>query len=217
MRGLQQLWTFKQRLIEQRHIRLTLAVGSCKIGLRSLAALITAMLLVSTSPSGALASHSSIVKVDLGCRGRIFKTGVLERLAAMNAATWRDKQTEVITSQKDLILSHTAMSSSRFSPTELLTSSGPILITDQLASPGDFLLHQLLSDYVKSFSDGKCVIISTSQDVTKWKAISSRSVSSCFRFPILVFYPIPCNIGIQSDPEARAGLDRLYRCPNSIS
>jgi hypothetical protein len=88
LRGLQRLWTFKQRLIEQRYIRLTLAVGSCKTGLRSLAALITAMLLVSASPSGALASHSSIVKVDLGCGGRILRTGVLERLAAMNAATW---------------------------------------------------------------------------------------------------------------------------------
>jgi hypothetical protein len=43
-----------------------------------------------------LASHSSIVKVDLGCGGRIFKTGVLERLAAMNASggrqLGRDKQ-----------------------------------------------------------------------------------------------------------------------------
>ena len=36
----------------------------------------------------------------------------------------------------------------------------------------DFLLHQLLLDYVKSFSDGKCIIISKSQDVTRWKAIS---------------------------------------------
>ena len=41
------------------------------------------MLLVSTSPRGALASHSSIVSVDLGCGERIFKVGVLERLPAM--------------------------------------------------------------------------------------------------------------------------------------
>jgi hypothetical protein len=64
-----------------------------------------------------------------------------------------------------------------FSPTELLTSTGPILITDQLASPADFLLHQLLSEYVKDFSDGKCLIVSTSQDLSKWKTIASRSVS----------------------------------------
>jgi hypothetical protein len=76
---------------------------------------------------------------------------------------------------------------SSFSLTELLTSSGPLLITDQLASPGDFLLHQLLSEYVKNFPDGKCVIISTSQDLTKWKAISSRSVSPFRIFRVLVF------------------------------
>lgn len=74
-----------------------------------------------------------------------------------------------------------------FSLTELLTSSGPLLITDQLASPGDFLLHQLLSEYVKNFPEGKCVIISTSQDLTKWKAISSRSVSPFRMFCVFVF------------------------------
>ena len=51
------------------------------------------------------------------------------------------------------------------------------MITDQLASPADFLLHQLLSEYVKSSPDAKCIIVSTAQDLAKWKAISSRSVS----------------------------------------
>ncbi|KAI9457416.1 hypothetical protein F5148DRAFT_984134 [Russula earlei] len=64
---------------------------------------------------------------------------------------------------------------SSFSTSQLLSSSGPILITDQLASPGDFLLHQLLSEYVKNFPGGKCIIISTFLDLTKWKAIASRS------------------------------------------
>jgi len=62
-----------------------------------------------------------------------------------------------------------------FSVHELVTSSGPVVITDQLASPADFLLHQLLSEYVKSSPDAKCIIISTAQDLAKWKAISSRS------------------------------------------
>lgn len=66
--------------------RQTLAVDNCKAGLRSLAALIVAMLLASASPRGALASHSSIVRVDLGCGERMFKAGVLERLTAMDAA-----------------------------------------------------------------------------------------------------------------------------------
>ena len=65
-----------------------LTVNGCKSGLRSLAVLIAAMLLVSASPSGALASHSSIVRVDFGCgfgcRGRMLKAGVIERLAAIS-------------------------------------------------------------------------------------------------------------------------------------
>lgn len=64
---------------------------------------------------------------------------------------------------------------SSFSISELLTSTGPVLITDQLSSPGDFLLHQLLSEYVKSSPDGKCIIVSTSQDLARWRTISSRS------------------------------------------
>ncbi|KAI0246450.1 hypothetical protein BJV78DRAFT_1135200 [Lactifluus subvellereus] len=64
---------------------------------------------------------------------------------------------------------------SLFSANELLTSSGPVVITDELASPGDFLLHQLLSEFVRGSPDGKCIIISASQDLARWKAISSRS------------------------------------------
>src|SRR6266576_5850679 len=77
---------------------------------------------------------------------------------------------------------------SSFSISELLTLTGPVLITDQLSSPGDFLLHQLLSEYVKISPNGKCIIISTSQDLARWKAISSRSVG-LFRSQI---YSIRC-------------------------
>ncbi len=104
---------------------------------------------------------------------------------------------------------------SSFSVRELLTSTGPVLITDQLSSPGDFLLHQLLSEYVKSSPDGKCIIISTSQDLARWKAISSRSVGDfCSRF--MTFY-VKCEIGIQHGTEATARLDCLYRCPDSFT
>lgn len=56
----------KEIYVEEMDERLTVAVDSCKAGLRSLAALITAMLLASASPSGAFASHSSMVIVNLG-------------------------------------------------------------------------------------------------------------------------------------------------------
>ena len=70
-----------------------------------------------------------------------------------------------------------ALKMSWFSVNELLTASGPVVITDQLASPADFLLHQLLSEYVKSSPGANCIIVSAAQDLGKWMAISSRSVS----------------------------------------
>jgi hypothetical protein len=79
----------KEIYVEKMDERLTVtvAIDSCKAGLRSLAALIAAMLLASASPNGALASHSSMVIVNLGRGERIFKAGVLKWLTAMNDTT----------------------------------------------------------------------------------------------------------------------------------
>jgi hypothetical protein len=63
---------------------LTLTTDGWKTGLCSQAAFNAATLLTSTSPSGALASHSSIVRAGLGFGVRIFRAGVFERLAAIN-------------------------------------------------------------------------------------------------------------------------------------
>ncbi|KAI0292706.1 hypothetical protein B0F90DRAFT_225367 [Multifurca ochricompacta] len=92
-----------------------------------------------------------------------------------------------------------------FSVNDLLTSNGPLVITDQLVSPGDFLLHQLLSEYVKNSSDGKCVIISTSQDVAKWKSISSRSgfnLTQKLEQGSIIFIDVPTQLPDLSPSEA---------------
>ena len=165
-------------------------MDSCRAGLRSLAALIFATLLVSRSPSGAFASHSSMVRVDFGCGVRIFRVGVFERLAAMNSGLSQMRGITVHNGILSYLQPTCCVPSpmSSFSANELLTSSGPVVITDQLASPGDFLLHQLLSEFVKGSPDGKCIIISTSQDSARWKAISSRSVGSyCTSFLSIQF------------------------------
>lgn len=57
------------------------------MGVSSQAAFNAATLLISTSPSGALASQSSIVRAGLGFGVRIFRAGVFERLAAINQLT----------------------------------------------------------------------------------------------------------------------------------
>jgi hypothetical protein len=167
------------------------------MGLSSQAAFNAATLLISTSPSGALASHSSIVRACLGFGVRIVRAGVFERLAAINQAFQGDFRfpTRSVQPGASTILSYLCSNSLpqhvqclRFSVNELVTSSGPVVITDQLASPADFLLHQLLSEYVKSSPDAKCIIVSTAQDLAKWKAISSRSVSSRCGCPVIIFH-----------------------------
>ncbi len=156
---------------------LTLTAGGWTMCLCSQAAFIAATLFISTSPSDALASHSSIVRADLGFGVRIFRAGVFERLAAIN---WLRLLPLAV--KRNLILSllistPTSTQMTSFSVNDLVSSSGPLVITDQLASPADFLLHQLLSEYVRSSPDARCIIISTAQDLAKWKAIASRSES----------------------------------------
>ncbi|KAL9715604.1 hypothetical protein Ac2012v2_000046 [Leucoagaricus gongylophorus] len=53
-----------------------------------------------------------------------------------------------------------------------------LFITDTLPSPASFLLHKALSSHLKSSSTTtpkSAVIVSISEDLWKWKAISSRS------------------------------------------
>ena len=59
-----------------------------------------------------------------------------------------------------------------------------VLITDQLAAPADFLLHQILAAYIKAAAyDGastrpKAVVVSVSEPLARWKAVAARSVST---------------------------------------
>jgi hypothetical protein len=63
-----------------------------------------------------------------------------------------------------------------FPPSELPCPGQLLLITDELASPADFLLHKFLSTHLKDPKDAKCVVISVSEDLARWKAIASKSV-----------------------------------------
>lgn len=51
-----------------------------------------------------------------------------------------------------------------------------LLLTDQLFSPADFMLHQLLQTQLKGRSDSRCIILSTSNDFVHWKTIASKAV-----------------------------------------
>ena len=56
-----------------------------------------------------------------------------------------------------------------------------LLITDQLSSPADFLLHKYLYQHLKKqnktdASLTKATILSVSEGLARWKAVASRSV-----------------------------------------
>jgi hypothetical protein len=51
-----------------------------------------------------------------------------------------------------------------------------VLITDQLHSPADFLLHRSLIGHIKTSKTSKSVILSVSEGIARWKAIAAKSV-----------------------------------------
>jgi len=64
-----------------------------------------------------------------------------------------------------------------FSPFDL-PSGILLLVTDQLSSPADFVLHRGLIDHLKgakSENPKKAIVLSVSEDLTRWKAIATKS------------------------------------------
>ena len=72
---------------------------------------------------------------------------------------------------------------SMFSPFDL-PESITLLITDALSAPANFLLHRTLAAYIrkdrKDKDAVKCIILSVSEDITRWKAIATKSVIIIF-------------------------------------
>jgi len=63
-----------------------------------------------------------------------------------------------------------------FAPLDL-PSGVFLLITDELAAPGDFFLHRTLASYLKRNNNGRAIIVALSESATRWKALASKSVS----------------------------------------
>ena len=64
-----------------------------------------------------------------------------------------------------------------------------LLITDALSAPANFLLHRTLAAYMKDRRDAQCIILSVSEDITRWKALAARSVINTLTFyPFRVFF-----------------------------
>ncbi|KAF8148624.1 hypothetical protein B0H34DRAFT_736284 [Crassisporium funariophilum] len=50
-----------------------------------------------------------------------------------------------------------------------------LLITDELLAPATFMLHRTLAAHMKRSLNSKCVILSVTEDITRWKALSAKS------------------------------------------
>lgn len=50
-----------------------------------------------------------------------------------------------------------------------------LLVTDQLSSPADFVLHRALIDHLKASTKTKAIVLSVSEDLARWKAIAAKS------------------------------------------
>jgi len=56
-----------------------------------------------------------------------------------------------------------------------------LLITDELSSPADFLLHQSLITHLKETKNAKAIILSVSEEFARWQAIAMKSVRFIFQ------------------------------------
>ena len=60
-----------------------------------------------------------------------------------------------------------------------LPSNGDLLVlTDELSSPADFLIHRIVSTHLKEAREPKCLFLSVSESLARLKAILGKSVSS---------------------------------------
>ncbi|OSD04129.1 hypothetical protein PYCCODRAFT_1365097 [Trametes coccinea BRFM310] len=62
-----------------------------------------------------------------------------------------------------------------FPPSGLPLPGEILLITDELLAPADFLLHRQVATHLKASKVSKCVLISISEDIGRWKAVAQRS------------------------------------------
>ena len=75
-----------------------------------------------------------------------------------------------------------------------------LLITDALSAPANFLLHRTLAAYMKKDRKPedvvKCIVLSVSEDITRWKAIAVKSVIIILLFPTSEFHFVKTKVQV---------------------
>jgi hypothetical protein len=79
--------------------------------------------------------------------------------------------------QSSILSLFSALASAMLLPPFDLPQKLILLITDTFPSPASFLLHKALASHLKTPLSTSTTIVSVSEDLARWKAIASRSVS----------------------------------------
>ncbi|KAG8961228.1 hypothetical protein FRC00_012913 [Tulasnella sp. 408] len=101
------------------------------------------------------------------------------------------------------------------SPSALPTGGQLLLITDDLVSPADFLLHGAVNMFFKEHKTGRVVAVS-SLDETHWKTVSQKLASPRLGLNLTphlasnAFELLDPSRFFGSSPEAKGTLRRLY-------
>lgn len=100
-----------------------------------------------------------------------------------------------------------------FPPPELSIPGQLLLITDELPSPADFLLHKALFSHLKSTNEAKCILLGVNEDYSRWNSIAAKSVSIPTSTDIsqrLNTISITSYIGSQSRSASLFEISRVY-------
>lgn len=90
-------------------------------------------------------------------------------------------------------------------PTAELTASGlPILITDHLEAPAEFLLYRTITEHLKARKQNRCILLSMSNDLPRWKSIFAKSVCALSSSCMCCLLPVEQNINL--DLQINSGL-----------
>ncbi|KDQ55622.1 hypothetical protein JAAARDRAFT_691454 [Jaapia argillacea MUCL 33604] len=92
-----------------------------------------------------------------------------------------------------------------------------LLLTDEPSSAADFLLHKSLNSHLKGSSKSRCIVLSVSESLARWKAVSARSntnLDSYINSESLEFVDVcaasdPPNLKAPSSAPFRPVLDEL--------
>ncbi|KAI0745624.1 hypothetical protein C8Q76DRAFT_704213 [Earliella scabrosa] len=106
-----------------------------------------------------------------------------------------------------------------FPPTALPLPREIVLITDEILSPGDFLLHRFLINHLKGTKKATAILVCVSEDLTRWKSVASKSnvnLSTNLDLGSLMLVDVMSHLTPRVATEGYPTLGELYKNIHSV-